>query len=242
MPIPPPSALRPEVPFSLDTIVLKMLERDSSRRYQTGQALADDLEEVLRETQYHSRQLPSMLVDVFGPGTHSSQIAVSMVAPELLATEPTGSGSGVGRTPSTSTAITSRWRAWRLWAVVVAAAGVLATMLLWGLQSPPPSARTEAASVRPTAKAPDHPPAGTAEAPVVSATQVTPQPTAAIPSDDTQKQVEHAGPTDRPARAKSTKTLPRKRVGHAQGDDALDAIAKGRSIDPFAEASRRGHP
>ncbi len=47
MEIPPPSRVRPEVPPELDAIVLKALERDRDRRYQTAQEMARDLDALL---------------------------------------------------------------------------------------------------------------------------------------------------------------------------------------------------
>jgi serine/threonine protein kinase len=47
MPIPPPSASRPEVPPVLDAIVMKALERDPERRYATAAALARELDEFV---------------------------------------------------------------------------------------------------------------------------------------------------------------------------------------------------
>jgi serine/threonine-protein kinase len=44
MPIPLPSASRPDVPAALDAIVMKALERDPDRRYSTAAAMARDLD------------------------------------------------------------------------------------------------------------------------------------------------------------------------------------------------------
>jgi hypothetical protein len=50
--IPRPSVIDPEAPPELDPIVLRALERDPDRRYQTAQAMAADLEEALRRHGY----------------------------------------------------------------------------------------------------------------------------------------------------------------------------------------------
>ena len=68
MQVPPPSADRPDIPASLDRIVLRALDRDRDKRYPTGHAMADDLEAVLRETDFHSRMLPDLLREAFGAG------------------------------------------------------------------------------------------------------------------------------------------------------------------------------
>jgi serine/threonine-protein kinase len=51
-PIPPPSALRPEVPLGLDDVCLRALERDPKRRFATAAEFADALER-------HSEILPA---------------------------------------------------------------------------------------------------------------------------------------------------------------------------------------
>jgi serine/threonine protein kinase len=47
MEIPPPSRARPDVPPALDAIVMRALERDPARRYQTAQEMARDLDALL---------------------------------------------------------------------------------------------------------------------------------------------------------------------------------------------------
>jgi serine/threonine-protein kinase len=47
MEIPPPSRVRPEAPPELDAIVMKALERDRTRRYQSAQEMARDLDALL---------------------------------------------------------------------------------------------------------------------------------------------------------------------------------------------------
>jgi tetratricopeptide (TPR) repeat protein len=51
----PPRRLRPDVPAALETICLKALERDPARRYDSAQALADDLERFLDGATIHAR-------------------------------------------------------------------------------------------------------------------------------------------------------------------------------------------
>ena len=54
MEIPAPSAVRPEIPPELDRIVLKALERDRDKRYQTAQDMARDLDAFLAAQAFRS--------------------------------------------------------------------------------------------------------------------------------------------------------------------------------------------
>jgi serine/threonine protein kinase len=99
--IPPPSELRPDVPAALDAIVLRALDRDPAARTPTGLEMADELEEVLAETRYHSKMLPALLQELFGSELASSQIELSKLTPELLAAcsgEPQTGSTGAKRT------------------------------------------------------------------------------------------------------------------------------------------------
>jgi serine/threonine protein kinase len=222
MPIPAPSSARPDIPAILDAITLRMLERDPDKRYQTGRVLADDLEEAMRETKWQSRHLPHLLVDLFGSGTHSSQLAMSRVSPDLLANldDPSAAGS---RTPVLNMERRSSWRSWRLWGVLLAAATAAGLALGFGLDAkqsrPPAPTVVPAVAAPPVAKIP--PPAGPAAvAPVETPPAVAPPPNEPAAA--------------KPARAKKSAKL------RARVDDG--AIRGGRSIDPFAEAARRGRP
>ena len=53
---PPPSSLNPEVPWELDAIVLKALEKEPDRRYQSAAELAEDLERYLAGWPIRARQ------------------------------------------------------------------------------------------------------------------------------------------------------------------------------------------
>jgi len=63
--IPPPSAANPEVPAALDAVVMKALERDRDRRYQTAGEMATDLEGVMRESNFPAKNLAKVLADLF---------------------------------------------------------------------------------------------------------------------------------------------------------------------------------
>lgn len=221
MQIPPPSELRPDIPRSLDAIVLRMLERDREKRYQTGKAVAEDLEEVLRECDFRPKMLPGLLVELFGSGAHSSQVALSCVTPELLVSEPSSSGTG-----SVSVApMPLRRPRWPRWAAGGAVAAL--AILAWGAYAgwfgrhgvaPSASAPAEPATVSKPSSEQSSPPQE-ASPPVVT----EPVPAAAA---------EPAAPPPKPKRATARRT--------AKSSADGNAITKGKSIDPFAEAAQRG--
>jgi serine/threonine protein kinase len=73
-PIPAPSLLRPEIPLGIDRVVVKALERDRGRRYQSARALADDLETVMQDLRYRSDAIPGLLESLFGREENSVQL------------------------------------------------------------------------------------------------------------------------------------------------------------------------
>jgi serine/threonine protein kinase len=73
-PVPPPSSLRAGVPAGLDAIVARALERERGRRYQTAQALAEDLERFLHDVPCALQAIPRLLQDLFG-NEPSSELA-----------------------------------------------------------------------------------------------------------------------------------------------------------------------
>jgi serine/threonine protein kinase len=213
MPVPPPSTHRPDVPPSLDAIVAKALARDPGSRYQTGQALADDLEEVMRETKLKSRMLPKLLVDLFGSGRHSSQVAMACVTPEMLAAAAGSENSTTGSVPQPAAATaTSVWRSWRLWAGVAAIAVVIALAL--GLRP----GRVDSRAAAPPGKTP------AARAPAPPGVPATP-PAVAPPVVPTESKKASRG----------------KRSSRRHTQNPEHPIVRGLSIDPFAEAARRGN-
>jgi len=220
MPIAPPSSRRPEVPASLDAVVMRAIERDPAKRYASGQAMADDLEEVLAETKFQSRQLPQLLVELFGSGVHSSQTALSSLTPELLASvgiatlNPAGTGSV--RLP--------RWRkSWRLWAAAGTAALLITLVAALALRPGEPKAEQVLPPARPPVIASPAPVASPAPAPTAVA---TPPPSSTPVSDE--------------LAAKTSKPVAAKRPATARARSNGNAIARGLSIDPFAEAATRG--
>src|SRR5262245_44726926 len=63
-PIVPPSERRPGLPAALDRIVLRALDRDLSRRYQTAEEMADDLEMFLRNFPPERNAIKKLLVEL----------------------------------------------------------------------------------------------------------------------------------------------------------------------------------
>jgi len=56
---PRPRKIRPSIPRDLETIVLKAIDRDPERRYQTGAELADDLQRFLEDRPIQARRVAS---------------------------------------------------------------------------------------------------------------------------------------------------------------------------------------
>jgi eukaryotic-like serine/threonine-protein kinase len=230
MSIPPPSSQRPDIPPRLDAVVLHMLERDRSKRYQTGKEVADDLEDVLRDCEFRSSMLPTLLVELFGSSVHSSQVAISSLPPELLlaagGVEPDSTSTGsVSVTP-----IMSRRKTWLLWVAGVAVA--IALISFFGLHA---GWLTHRSADKGAVSAPSKSPA----APVA----LPPAPIPTPPSVEKPAALglaEPAAPALVAPVSKATRVLGG-RVAKRAAKVEDDAIAKGRSIDPFVEAAKRGH-
>jgi serine/threonine protein kinase len=101
-PVVPPSSLRPGIPPELDRVVLRALERDRARRYQTAEEMAVDLHQILRDLRQDGQSLKTFLNDLFADESSS----LSLEAPELpeevlraaaMAPRPGWSSNGVPR-------------------------------------------------------------------------------------------------------------------------------------------------
>jgi eukaryotic-like serine/threonine-protein kinase len=233
MKVPPPSKHRPDVPASLDAVVLRALERDRDKRYLTGQAMADDLEPVLRETGYHPRMLADLLREVFPSDLAKSQESLSSVTPEMLAQLGGDLVTGTGTLPTESGGQPKRrWRRAIGVASAVAVTAVLAGLLLarggGGSSRAQEQVESAPAAVTPPVIAPV-PAAPGAEAPVPAA--APPPATAPIaPVEAARDQAERPAKSSRRHRHSSTRRT------------QADRVVRGLSIDPFAEAARGGTP
>jgi len=218
MPVPPPSSQRPDVPASLDAVVMRTLARDRAERYPNGQAMADDLEAVLRETGFHSRMLPDLLRDAFGSDLSRSQESLSSVTPEMLASlvgDPGGETASGTETPTSTGRVTRpRWR--NVVAIVVTLA---ATAALGGLLARAGGGRSQA---RERVQAL---PAAAIMVPLIEPTAPAGDP-AAVPSAPAT-----AGDTPEAGDRKS-KGARHRRGAHKQRSQ-VDRVARGLSIDPF---------
>lgn len=243
--VPPPSALRPEVPAALDAIVLRALERDQDGRTPNGQEMADGLEEVLAETRYHSKMLPTLLRELFGAELASSQIELTKLTPELLAAcsgEPSTASTGprTAALPAAqidislgnligADAMTGR-RSPRT--LVAALLGIAATAAIGGVllvRAKPRRIEAPHAAVAGPSSTSRWVPPSASPAPVPPASpSATPPPAPAPPPVAV---VPPETPTAAPVK---TAARPRSRH-HANGD----RIARGLSIDPFAESAAR---
>ena len=70
--VPLPSSLNPEVPASLDPIVMRALERNLEARYQTAGEMAEDLEKALFEMRASPHEARNLLLSLFPKGPSRS--------------------------------------------------------------------------------------------------------------------------------------------------------------------------
>ena len=230
MAVPPPSSLRPDVPPELDRIVARALARDPDQRYATGQALAEDLDAVLEALRFQTRALPELLAELFGGELASQQIPTGKLTTELLAACSADLPSGVvplasipggvaGDTPlpyevSISVGEPSappRPRRWLSWT----AAGIGTLSLAVLLLARGGGGRSQGATLPP---APRTPPARLAATPAPAPAASAAEPEATPPASDD-------GAAARAAH-------------HARWSEK-GRIARGLSVDPFAEAASR---
>ena len=242
MKVPPPSAHRPDVPASLDAVVMRALERDRNARYPTGQAMADDLEPILRETSAHPRMLADLLREAFAPDVAQSQESLSSGTPEMLAklTEDTVEP-GTGTLPSSSGTKSRQWSRQRGFSMVGAAAvtATLAGLLLarGGGGSSHAEVRTPAPpAVTVPSIDPIPPAAGTPAARATPPAPPVAEPAAASPTAD------DAPEADRHRSKRSHRHRDRDRGKAEAPTTPEDRVVRGLSVDPFAEAQRGAKP
>ncbi len=231
MEVPAPSSLRPDVPPELDRIVARALARDPAERYATGQEMAEALDGVLEALHHQARALPDLLHELFGAELASRQIPTTGLAAELLAAAATetsnvvppstGSGSADFEDYSVSIGMTTPVRPKPGWMSYVAASIGTATLLLL-LVARGGGGRSQGATL------PAAPPvAAAAEAPAAPPAQVAaPDPAPAA----TPQALEPAADAALPQVAKPA---------HRARWSGKGRVARGLSVDPFAEAASR---
>ena len=237
MKVPPPSSERPDVPASLDAVVLRALERDRNLRYPNGQAMADDLEVVMRETGFHARMLPDLLREAFGSDAARSQETMSSVTPEMLAALADDTATNTGTAgPVAVVAPPPPRQSWRRAAGVAGAVAVtaaLAALLVArggggrSLARPPAQDLAQAG-----------PPAPALAAPVPAPPPVEP---AAPPAMNAPEANAPEAASERGDVGRESKSGHRHHSRSHRRNQA-DRVVQGLSIDPFAEAARGGKP
>jgi serine/threonine-protein kinase len=252
----PPSALRPDVPAALDFVVMRALERDPDRRYPSGQAMADDLEDVLTESRFQAKMVPALLRDLFGEALQTNPVGFTRQGSELVDVSGTpelvditgeraaarapvdGTGtpaSSLPTLPSVEVKI-ERWNWQRLasGAAAATATAVLIALLFargGGARSQARTLDARRAPVAAPASAPATvipmiPPAAAAAPPAAAAAPAPGAPVA--PSAP-----EPPAPPETAAEAAPA------RRSHSHSQAGKGRIARGLSIDPFAEAATR---
>lgn len=232
----PPSAIRPGLPAKLDAIVLRALERDRTKRYATGVAMADDLEEILRETNYQTRMLPSLLIESFGSGTHSSQVVMSSLTPEFLeAMTPSDvPASRPGFQSFIRSFVQQRFasRASR-WTIV--GIGVMTALLLvWGLVTG--KERSSQTDLNPSRFSTEHPIPRVVPLEPTNLLPISTTPTVASPEDGADSAMRVAA---NPTSEKFKRKLIGKKNTQSRKPTITNPIGDGLSIDPFYEAESR---
>jgi hypothetical protein len=101
LPIPPPSFLHAAVPVELDQIVLRALERDPDRRYQSALDMAEDLEGFLIESRHSSQDVTRFMCSLFA-GDMAAGAAMPREEIRALASAPIPTQAQT-QTPSTET-------------------------------------------------------------------------------------------------------------------------------------------
>lgn len=90
MPIPRPSSHNPGVKPALDAVVMRALERDPARRYQSAAEMGDELEALVLRKNYSSRALARKareLADAEAPAQRARPTPLAGAAPEVVGRE-----------------------------------------------------------------------------------------------------------------------------------------------------------
>jgi serine/threonine protein kinase len=219
-PVAPPSIVRAGVPAELDRVVMRALERDRDRRYATGEEIANDLDQFLRDARYESQSLRRFLGELFGDESSSLSLDVPELPPDEEAAVP---AAPQARDPSLQLDITEStppplvapaW--WRRRPSIVAAAvlGVAALAVGVGL------------GASRHGRAPAAPPSPPALAPAPTAAAVAPQPPLPEPAAAPPAAAIVVAPpppeTEAPVKLRS-------KAKHAHRHDLGDSV----TIDPF---------
>ena len=242
-PVPPPSSVRPDVPASLDAVVMKALARNRNVRYPTGQAMAEDLEAVMQLTGSNSRMLADLLREAFGSDLSKSQESLSTVTPEMLAALTDDSVASTGES-GTLPGVDARPRpkqwSWQRGLGMVSAAAVTAVLvgLLIARGGGGRSQAHERHELPPAATAPVVAPVAPVVAPVAPAPAPAKEDPA--PANATGKADDDEAEESDERRPKSSHRHHSHRHGRDKGQS--DRVVRGLSIDPFEEAARGGKP
>ena len=101
--VPLPSSLNPEVPASVDAIVMHALERKLEARYQTAGEMAEDLEKALSEMRASPHEARNLILSLFPKGpSRSGEIQLPFTPSPASGTEGHGTPSRAAARASSS--------------------------------------------------------------------------------------------------------------------------------------------
>ncbi len=85
---PPPSKINPAVPKTLETIVMKALDKEKTRRYPSAEAFARDLERFLKGQAIAARPRPRTALWIAGAGALVAAVLIAALLPGRRVDEP----------------------------------------------------------------------------------------------------------------------------------------------------------
>lgn len=121
----PVSRYRPNVPPSLDSVIMRCLEKRPADRYQTARELCEQLEDVVTPSGMHAVTARVTADAVQAPSATQTTGPVHTLAPQSVATQPAVTGSVITQPHTTAPAINTPGNRRSMMIALVATAAVL---------------------------------------------------------------------------------------------------------------------